>query len=196
MAQHRPPKPLRLFVAATPSEEWRGRALALLNSMKLPEHKATSVDQLHLTLLFLGERRPGLLPDIIESVSAAARSVPAFSLEPVRLIALPERGMARLVAIETTAPTPSIELQRRLSARLVREEKRGSKFVPHLTLCRFGGMGVEHNELPSLDVQAAGEALRAVGAFEVESVSLVSSVLNPRGAKHTLQHVASLGRRV
>ena len=123
MAQHRPPKPLRLFVAATPSQEWRGRALALLNSMKLPEHKATSGDQLHLTLLFLGERRPGLLPDIIESVSAAARSVPAFVLEPVRLIALPERGMARLVAIETTAPTPLIELHRRLSARLVREEK-------------------------------------------------------------------------
>src|SRR5262245_57733705 len=120
MAQHRPPKPLRLFVAATPSEEWRARALALLGSFQLPENKATAIEQLHLTMLFLVERRPGLLPDIIESVTAAARSVPVFSLEPVRLIALPEEGMARLVAVETTAPTALIELQRRLAARLVK----------------------------------------------------------------------------
>lgn len=193
MAQHRPPKPLRLFVAATPSEEWRARALALLGSLKLPENKATAIEQLHLTMLFLGERRPGLLPDIIESVTAAARSVPVFSLEPVRLIALPEEGMARLVAVETTAPTALIELQRRLAARLVKEEKRSSKFVPHLTLCRFAGMGVERAALPKRDEASEELLLKQLGAFEIREVSLVSSVLHPKGAKHTVEHVAKVG---
>lgn len=161
--------------------------------MRLPEHKATSIDQLHLTLLFLGERRPSHMPDIIESVTAAARSVPKFTLEPVRLIELPERGLARLVAIETTAPTALIELQRRLMARLVKEEKRSGKFVPHLTLCRFAGMGIDRSLLPMRDEANEAAVLKQLGAFEVREVSLVSSVLHPRGAKHTVEHVAKVG---
>ncbi|MFO0857634.1 MAG: RNA 2',3'-cyclic phosphodiesterase [Phycisphaerales bacterium] len=193
MAQHRPPKPLRLFIAATPSEEWRGRALAMLDSMQLPEHKATGIEQLHLTVLFLGERRPGLMPDILESVTAAARSVPAFSLEPVRLIALPEEGMARLVAVEMSAPTALLELQKRLASRLVKEEKRSGKFVPHLTLCRFGGMGVERSLLPKRDEANEAAMLKQLGAFQVREISLVSSVLHPKGARHTVEHVAKVG---
>ena len=64
---------MRLFIAATPPMDWRERALSLIGGAAWPAHKATAIDQLHLTVLFLGERRPSLLPDIIESITAAAK---------------------------------------------------------------------------------------------------------------------------
>jgi hypothetical protein len=61
-----------------------------------------------------------------------------ISLSVDRLIALPERGDARLIAADASAPPVLIELQKRLAQRLVRTRpKREREFRPHLTLGAF-----------------------------------------------------------
>jgi 2'-5' RNA ligase len=187
MAQHRPPKPLRLFIAATPPVDWRERALALAGGEAWPAHKTTAIDQLHLTVLFLGERRPSLLPDIIESITAAAKGLPKIALTPQKFIALPEKGPARLVAIETQLPNALDELQWRLVQRLVRADRTPTKFRPHLTLLRFAGAGVDRGTLPR------PPAVDALGSFDVTELHLISSVLHPLGARHRIEATIPVG---
>jgi 2'-5' RNA ligase len=184
MAQHRPPKPLRLFIAATPGREWQERALALASGAAWPVHKLTSLEHLHLTVLFLGDRRSSLVPDIVESIAVAAKGLGPITLEPQRLVALPEKGPARLVALETDLPSALDELQWRLVQRLVRADRTPNTFRPHFTLLRFSGAGVDRTTLPP---PPPADVIARVGPFPITELALVRSVLHPLGARHTIE---------
>ncbi len=155
-----------------------------LAPMGLPEHKLTPVEQVHITLVFLGDRRATEVADIEESIAGACKGIRACVVRPVRLISLPEKGAARLVAAETDAPPPLLELQKRLAHRLAARDKRGGEFLPHLTLCRFTGMGA--------DVRVRQDVEDGEG-FAVQTVCLVKSVLHPLGARHVLIREFGLG---
>ncbi|MBX3375390.1 MAG: RNA 2',3'-cyclic phosphodiesterase [Phycisphaeraceae bacterium] len=177
-------RPLRLFVTIDPPEGARRAMLGLLAGLSIdPRHKVTPLDQVHLTVQFIGDTEERELPNVVESVRRAAAGIGTFSLSPQRLISLPERGPVRLVALETDAPTALLELHRRLAHRLARSPraKAGDRFLPHLTLCRFSG-----EALP-------GRVDRSVSLppFPVERVRLMKSFLRPRGAQHVcLEEVA------
>jgi 2'-5' RNA ligase len=89
---------------------------------------------------------------------------------------LPERGEARLIALETTAPPALLEVQRRLARRLAANRGRGSRspFLPHMTLARFGGSG-----------GGRVEASVPPDAFFITELLLMQSVLLPDGACHS-----------
>src|SRR5690606_16844422 len=132
-----------------------------------------------LTLQFIGTTSPRELPAVTESVERAASGLAAFDLTPRGLITLPERGPARLVAMETDAPATLLELQRRLARRLARNVRKnaGDRFRPHLTLARFPGGG----QVPRIN-DSAGAA--AIEPFAVRDVFLMKSLLLPAGARH------------
>lgn len=178
---------LRLFIAAYPPEGVIQAMLGSLPALGLPEHKATPPEQVHLTVLFLGERRADLVPEILDSMRAAAAAIRPFSLTAERLISLPQRGRARLVAVEFDARAGLDELQFRLANRLAAEDRRGRKaFLPHMTLCRFPGTGAQVR----IDKPVVGE----FPGFEVRQVRLVRSVLHPLGARHEPVGTVALGR--
>lgn len=153
------------------------RALRKLDLPPAARARETALDQVHMTVQFIGDTDERELPEVVESVERAASGLPAFDLKPVRLATLPERGPVRLVAAFTDGPPQLLELQRRLVSRLARQPrgKRGDRFNPHLTLCRFGGSGTAPRidrplELPS---------------FRVDHVLLMRSVLKATGAEHS-----------
>lgn len=179
-------KNLRLFVAIYPpqggregdpvrgSRDWL-RAIRKLDP-PLANHRPTPPEQVHLTLQFIGDTPQGDLDRVIESIERSASGIAPFGLTPLRLMTLPPRGRPRLVALETDAPPPLLELQRRLAHRLARNprQKAGDRFLPHLTLARF-----THDARPrDLDVPARDPM------FHVEHLALVRSVLLPTGAQH------------
>lgn len=100
---------------------------------------------------------------------------------------LPERGPARLVAVVTDAPGELLELKRRLARRLSRSLRRDGteRFTPHLTLCRFRR---PTRLAPRVEADASG-----VGAFVVEEVRLMRSVLRREGAEHGVVEGVGLG---
>lgn len=168
---------LRLFAGIYPSPEFAASALSLLEDLNdLPPHRASPPGQIHLTTQFIGETDPRQIEAIRESVARSASGLGAFSITAERLITLPERGPARLVAIETDAPPPLIELHRRLAARLARNPRKNAsdRFVPHLTVCRF--------RAPTTGVRLDRPA--PLGGFEVREVRLMRSILRPEGAEH------------
>ena len=169
---------LRLFVGASPDASWAERALRLLDAVALPPRaRPTPAPLLHLTLQFIGDTPDKDLPAVIESVERSAAGIDAFDLTPVRLIALPERGDARLIALELDRPAPLAELHARLVSRLARRPRArtNSDFVPHMTLCRFDP-GPRPLGLP-IAVDLA--------PFHVAEIVVVRSILHPSGASHT-----------
>ncbi len=164
---------LRLFVALYPpreaAEAMIGALPAIAESLRL-----TPPEQVHMTLQFIGDTAERELKEVTESVRRSAAGIPDFELKPMRLISLPEKGAPRLIAMETDAPGPLLEIQRRLVNRLARKAGSGGAFVPHFTLLRYA------NDGKPLRVEAPVD----LPAFAVRSVVLVRSILRPGGAVH------------
>lgn len=180
----RPSRNLRLFVAAYPPEECRRELLERLAG--LPEaalrgHRPTPVEQVHLTLQFIGDTPERELPEVLESVERSAAGVGRFELRPHRLVTLPEQGAPRLIAAIANAPSALLELQRRLAHRLARRPRQnaGRRYLPHLTLCRYPNGGSERVDLP---IEVSG--------FVIGAIELMQSCLKPGGAEH--RRVASV----
>lgn len=175
---------VRLFVAGYPPAVEVGAYLEFVRGLGLPEHRETPAGQVHLTLQFIGETPSRDLGRVSESVARSVSGLGAFELRPSRVVTLPERGAARVVALELEASAGVYELHRRLSHRLARKPRKNAsdRFVPHLTLCRFrrpvAGMRVE-------DVVG-------FGALEIGEVRLMRSVLHPEGAEHRVVEVFGL----
>ncbi len=134
----------RLFVAAYPTVEWSHTAIETVRSLDPPPHRIPSPGTVHLTLQFIGDVIPKDLDAVIESVHRSAAGIGPFQMTPERLITLPTRGDARLIAVRTDRPPGVLEIHRRLAVRLSRSLRRtqADRFLPHLTLARFNGPAV------------------------------------------------------
>jgi 2'-5' RNA ligase len=170
---------LRLFVGVYPPEGSARAMLRALRKLTIPRYRETRLDQVHMTLLFIGRAPACDLDQITESVARSVSGVRGGELTPKRLFTLPARGRPRLVALETDAPGWLLEVQRRLASRLTKPReggREGKKYLPHITLCRFtrGGPGCR-------DID---EAVK-IEPFDVEQVRLMRSVLGRDGAEHT-----------
>ncbi len=164
----------RLFVAVYPPDETVRVLRCAVSRLALGAGRDTHAEQVHLTLLFIGDRAPCELAAVAESVERSCAGFGAFWLTPRRLITLPERGRPRLVAAETDAPAPLLEIRRRLARRLARNSREAERFRPHLTLLRF-----QPGDRPDrLDEPVECEP------FVVDRVTLMRSVLKPTGAEH------------
>jgi 2'-5' RNA ligase len=172
----RPRKNQRLFVAAYPPPALARSMLDLLDDIALPAHRRTPADQVHLTLQFIGDTPVNRLDETIESVEKATGGLAAGMLEPRRLVALPERGHARLIAVVLDASPSLLELQRRLATRLAHNVRArpGDRYLPHITLCRFRAPAPP----PALAADVELEA------FPVTTVRVMRSALKPDGARH------------
>ena len=173
----KPAANLRLFVAIHPPPETAKAMLDEIERLKtLPPHKSTALEQVHMTLQFIVDTPVKDLEDTIESVRRSASGLPAFDLKPLKLITLPERGPARLIACETDAPATLLELKRRLAHRLAKNprDQKDQRFRPHLTLCRFRS--------PARGVRIVRNIQSA--AFAVTEIRLMRSTLDSTGAQH------------
>lgn len=165
----------RLFVAAYPPQGVAQAMLDLLGAVPLPTHRATSPDQVHLTLLFLGDTSEREVPGVVQSVRGACAGVPSFSIALTMLTTVPKGHRARAVVAETTAPAGMLEIHRRLVSRLARSTIRRDNFRPHFTLARFAPPGA-----PAVGVERS----LTVGPIEIDRIALVRSILRPEGAQH------------
>ncbi|GAB4386311.1 MAG: RNA 2',3'-cyclic phosphodiesterase [Phycisphaerales bacterium] len=168
------PKTLRLFAAIYPPLETSRALLQSVEGLCEPTMRVVPLEQVHLTVHFVGPARRQELDRIIESLVRAASGIAAFEIRPRRLVALPEQ-LPRLLAAETSLPAELAELQRRLVTRLASKPS-GRAYRPHITVCRFragGPTGLEGKEL-------------GIPAFAVSEVHLMESVLRQDGAEHRL----------
>lgn len=176
---------MRLFVAIYPPLEIVQSLQAALATVPGVPGTPIPADQVHLTLLFIGECDRRQLDAVTESVERSAAGVPAGSLTVTRVVGWPEGESPRMAAAVADASPEILEVQRRLAKRLARHPRarEAERFVPHLTLQRYPhGVTPPRVDLPL-------ESLRA----EVAEIRLMRSTLAPGGARHSVLERFALG---
>ena len=180
---------LRAFIAVDLPFEIRdaiGRAMAPLQKGIGSIVRWVAMENMHLTLKFLGDVSPSNVEMLSQMLQAEADLFNCFDLRLSGLGSFPNLKRPRVIFIGIQAPPTLEALQRGIesaSRRLGYEsEERG--FSPHLTIGR-----VKQNVTPT-EQQAIRRALEetridSLGTARVDSVHLYKSDLKPSGSVYT-----------
>lgn len=181
----KPTANLRLFVAVYPPSELAEQWARRIKAIDLPAYRLTPVEQVHMTVQFVGDTPVKQLDRTIESCQRAVKGLEPFALAVREFITLPERGRSRLIAVETEAHPTLLEIKRRLAMRLATNvrENPARKFRPHMTVCRFHSPA----EVSGFDGTLPSDS------FDVSELMLMKSKLTPEGAEHDVVERWGLG---
>ena len=174
---------LRLFWAVNLTGELRERIVSFSREMAVPGLKANwvAVENLHLTLVFLGDTDPALAGPMVAAVEKNIRGMDPFALSFGNPGFFPAAGSPRVLWLGIREGVDKLKLlQRKLQSALITvgfvPESR--PFSPHLTLARIKSeSGTE-----ALKVRIKDMAHRTIeGSMQVGPVELMQSRLRPGG---------------
>jgi len=179
---------IRTFISIDVGEEIRERLVSLQQNLALvePEVKWVEPENLHLTLLFLGEVDQRETIDICRAAQKALHDMPAFVMSVEAAGCFPNirrprtlwvgvgKGAEEVCAVHDAIEKPLLEMGN------YRRETRG--YTPHVTLGRV------KSDRPS---DALAKALQkhqtwSAGEVTVEDVCVMSSVLGQDGPTYTV----------
>lgn len=152
-----------------------------------------AVENMHLTLKFLGGVSSAHLAMLTQSLLAEADLVTAFEFQTSGLGSFPSLKRPRVLFIGIQAPAGLEALYRRIESACTRlgyeSETRG--FSPHLTIGRV------RQDISVADQQRIRQALQnfhidSLGSARVDSVHLYKSDLKPSGSVYTKLYSAPL----
>ena len=190
-----PPK-IRLFVAIQLPEEVRARLAELqeedeaLTKQHPPgtritcpsDIRWTPVEQIHLTLKFLGDVESTSLDDLGAALRRACAGTKPLALEAIGVGAFPNLRRPRIL---WAGMQGDLEALSALQERLRRETEAWGRpedkpFSPHLTVGRL-----KEGRTPDLRDWAAKAASMRFGSWQAGKIHLMRSVLSRDGAKHS-----------
>ena len=152
------------------------------------------LESMHLTLNFLGEINQDQVRAIQELLVDVASRFSSFSLEIGGYGCFPNNTRPRVVWVGLNPVEGELlRLQSELATQLetigfMREQR---DYHPHLTLGRVR-KGLSGDDMGSISRWAQEADIGAMWRFEVETIRLIRSVLQPDGASYTNLHVAKL----
>jgi 2'-5' RNA ligase len=176
-----PPTPFRGFVAVPLPEAIRYQAAAVIERLRgAGEVRWTATANFHLTLKFLGDVEPRVLPDLAAGLAAVTRRAAPFDIQLGGVGAFPRVDRPQVVWIGVAAGQEALAALAAgvecacVHAGFTREER---PFHAHLTLGRVkstSGTG----DLPAR-LRSLGDV--PLGAARIERFDLMQSTLTPRG---------------
>jgi 2'-5' RNA ligase len=187
-------KRVRTFIAIDPGKPIRDRLVSLQESLQRAgaDAKWVEPENLHVTLLFLGEVDIITVPEVCTAVAEAVAEHAAFTMtvehtgcfpharRPRILWAGVGTGTQEIVAIHDAVERPLLELG------CYRREER--KYTPHITLGRIRGER-HHSDLgPALTRYADWKG----GETAVKEIHVMGSELTPQGPVYTILSRAKL----
>jgi RNA 2',3'-cyclic 3'-phosphodiesterase len=183
---------MRTFIAIPLPDECR----TLLEKMqqKLRSYGAdvrwAAIPSIHLTLKFLGEAEPSIIPSLSESLESDTRSQDSFSLRLCGLGCFPNQINPRVIWCGIDGETAKLSLlQQRVEITCSRfgfaPENRG--FHPHLTLGRVNG---KRNLQPLIECIKMGTDLES--RFTADCFNIYKSALKPQGAAYSILKTIAL----
>ncbi|MHC4442304.1 MAG: RNA 2',3'-cyclic phosphodiesterase [Planctomycetota bacterium] len=184
---------MRCFLAIELPTEIRDRLRDLQDRLSVLGRAVrwTRVDNIHLTVKFLGEVPDDQVSAICETATEVAGRFERFEVTVAGTGCFPPGGAARIVWVGMPDPPPILlGCQRVCEDRYARLgfKKENRSFKPHLTVGRVKDFGA------SAQIRAAVEELKQfnAGSFIVEELVMFQSVLKPQGPVYTPLARASL----
>ena len=182
---------IRAFIAVPLSEEVkRGLddvARALGGPVPRGAVRWVRPEQIHLTLVFLGDTLTDQLPDVKRGMDAAAKSHPSFTLHLGELGCFPNPRRPRVIWIGLAGEVGRLaSLKMSLDAQLLALGRvpENKPFRAHLTLGRV------KNERDVQGVEWAANVPRL--AVPITTLHLIESQLRPDGPVYTIRHTSRL----
>ncbi len=179
----------RIFIAVNLPEEIKKELLAYHEKWPELPCRWTAPENLHLTLVFLGNRSEKELQNLMVLAKGVGERHQAFTLQIVKIVYGPSPRQPRMIWTMFEKSEALLQLQKDLEKSLAESqtmsyilEKRG--YAPHLTLGRLNQwqlhqMGPE--ELPQIDEQISL-------SFRVNSFEIMESKLKRTGAQYVVLH--------
>jgi len=185
---------LRLFVAILLSDKVRAALARLQKELgrRCDGVRWVQQDQLHVTVKFLGDVPDGDVPSVSEAIARGAGVGGPFSMRVETAGCFPPRGGVRIVWAGTTEPSNTVQR----SAEAINGELEDLGFEreqrvwsPHITIGR-----VKFDNSAGR-IRSAVERVSYSGIDQaVDSVSLMSSVLAPKGPTYAQVFTCPLGK--
>lgn len=146
----------------------------------IPGARPVPVEQMHLTLKFIGEMEGSRVLDIRGALSEISR--PPFAIELRGVGVFPPRGIPRVLWAGVTPQDELVALRQVIEKKLteIAIPREKTKYTPHLTLARLNNAPLRH-----LQQLLASNALLQSPEFTVAAFTLYSSRLSSKGAMHT-----------
>jgi len=144
------------------------------------------IDNMHLTLKFLGDISPANVDMLSQMLTAETTGCAPFSMQIGGLGSFPNSRRARVIWVGIQAPAALDSLQRGIdsaSARLGYESEE-RPFSPHLTVGRVKQQ-VSASDQHIIRAALERAQVGALGAAEIAAVHLFKSDLKPNGAVYT-----------
>ncbi|MFC1837673.1 RNA 2',3'-cyclic phosphodiesterase [Thermodesulfobacteriota bacterium] len=175
----------RLFIAIDLPETIKKNLEAMF--FGIPGARWAALDQLHLTVRFIGEVDGALYHDIKKGLEPV--SIAPFDLQLKGVGHFPPRGAPRVIWVGLEKSEPLQLLRNKIDTALVKVgvEPEGRKFSPHITLARL-----KNTPLNKVTNFLAGNGLFRQDPFKVEDFMLYSSTLTRKGAIHSVERIYSL----
>jgi 2'-5' RNA ligase len=177
---------MRTFIAIPLSEGCREMLAAIQDKLRSfnADIRWASVSSIHLTLKFLGEMDPVLLPQLSERLRQSSALQPAFDLRVRGLGGFPNLRSPRVVWCGLEGETDRLGKLQEVVEQACEPlgfPREARDFHPHLTLGRVQG---KRNLQPLLDYIKIGSDLES--SLTAREFNIYKSVLTPRGAIYTV----------
>lgn len=150
-----------------------------------------AIPSIHLTLKFLGEADPGVIPDLSGALRKASASQSSFRLHLRGLGCFPGERNPRVIWCGVEGETEALTRLQETVEKICVEfgfEPEDRPFHPHLTLGRVRG---KRNLQPLLDYIKMGSDRES--GFAADHYNIYQSVLKPQGAVYTALQSIALG---
>ncbi|HUW99817.1 MAG: RNA 2',3'-cyclic phosphodiesterase [Phycisphaerae bacterium] len=188
---------VRTFVAIELPEEVRAHLAAQQEALARAggEVRWVRVENIHLTLVFLGAVAAERLGEVAEAVRRATEGAGRIRLGVGGAGQFPPRGRPRVVWTAVEEPTGALErLQKRMAEATAAfaEKVEDRAYSPHLTLGRVRSPGAPGSE--ALSAAIAESAERTGPEFEASEVVVFQSDLGPEGPAYTALARVALGQ--
>ena len=153
------------------------------------------MENMHLTLKFLGDVSPANVDMLSQMIRAEAELFPCFELQFGGLGSFPSLKRPRVIYIGIQAPAALEALHRGIesSSRRLGYESEERGFSPHLTIGRTR-QNVTATEQQTIRRLLEGITVDSLGTARVDSLHLYKSDLQPSGSVYTRLYSAPLKR--
>jgi RNA 2',3'-cyclic 3'-phosphodiesterase len=167
---------MRLFLGLPIPPDLAQTLTRLTQTIELPKGRRTALENIHLTLVFLGEVAEPTLPSIEHELSKLN-----FAPFPLKLISLNTFPRAGVLFAEVEPARPLLHLQAKIAAGMARcgFAPEARPYHPHITLARFHApLRLNKNK------QALPPSLQR--SFTVGAINLYRSNLAPTGSHYEI----------
>ena len=185
----------RVFIAINPPENIKKKLLFFQRELKKIPARWAKEDNLHITLIFLGNLKDEELFEVSQVIQDVSRSVSPFTIRLNKICyGPPGKIPPRMIWILGEKSQPLANLRESSEKELLAADKLGGikierrEFAPHITLGR-----IRQWEWQRLDPEEIQETEKDISlSFEVQSIELMESRLKRGGTEYAILQTCNL----